>query len=136
MDEQFLDFDAPLTEAEMMAALLRELKSLAFIDIAGIYDENNKLLPVHQMAESVRRAIAGIEVDEIWSGTGHARELIGYTRKVKLWDKKGAIDSFMKHLGMFIERLEVKQTVTVQVQPFDIEERIELLTKNRIQGVN
>lgn len=130
----FVDFDKPMTEREMMDALLKELRSLAFIDIVGLYDENGRLKAVHKMDPSVRRAIASIEVDELWSGTGHAREVIGHVKKVKLWDKKGAIESFMKHLGMFIERIEVKKEVHVTVNHIDVNDRVDIL-KNRIKGL-
>ena len=133
MDEPVVDFSSPQDD---VTALISELKSLAFSDIGGLYDDNNCLKDIKTMPEALRRAIASIEVDEIWSGTGAAREIIGYTKRVKLWDKKGSIDSFMKHLGMFIERLETKSVVQVQVQQFDLDERIAMLTKNRVAGVN
>ena len=98
----------------MAQQLLDELHNLAFSDIAEMYDEANCLLPVQSMHPGIRRAIAGIETEELFHGTGHARELIGYTKKVKLWDKKSSIDSFMRHLGMFIDRLEQKQTIEIK----------------------
>lgn len=105
---------AELSDRQMMDTLLNELRSMAFIDIAGMYDGDNCLLSVHDMDPAVRRAIASIEVDELWSGSGGQREVIGHTKKVKLWDKRSSIETFMKHLGMFIDRLEQHQTITVQ----------------------
>lgn len=134
MDEQYVDFNAEMTEQEMMSALLKELRSLAFVDIGDLYDDNNNLLNVKDMPAGIRRAIAAIEVDEIYEGKGEMRMLVGYTRKVKLWDKKGSIEAFMKHLGMFVERLEVKKEVTYKVEKVDLDER-RLDIKNRV-GVN
>jgi phosphate starvation-inducible protein PhoH len=37
----------------------------------------------------------------------------------------------MKHLGMFIERLEVNSQVVVKVEQFDLDERLESL-----RGIN
>ena len=136
MDDQYVDFDAPQTEGEMMDALLKELRSLAFIDIAGLYDSAGRLKNVHEMAPAVRRAVASIEVDEIWSGTGAAREIVGLTKKVKLWDKKGSIETFMKHLGMFVERIEKTTKVEITVQKIDLDERIALLTGDRCSQRN
>lgn len=133
MEPDCVDFNDE--QKDDIKALIAELKSLAFSDIGGLYDENNCLRDIKDIPEALRRAVAAIEVDEIWSGTGYAREKIGETKKVKLWDKKGSIDSFMKHLGMFIERLEVKQNVTVQVQQFDIDER-KLEAKSRFPSAN
>ena len=134
MEPQDVDFNDPSTPnaantspQDDIKALIAELRSLAFSDIGGMYDENNCLKDIKDIPESLRRAIASIETDEIWSGTGHAREVIGHTKRVKLWAKDGSIEKFMKHLGMFIERLETKTTVTVQVQQFDLDERLDLL---------
>ena len=131
MEPEYVDFDAPLTQQEMMQALLQELRSLAFIDIAGLYDEAGRLKNVHDMDPAVRRAIASIDVDEIWSGTGAQREIVGHTKRVKLWDKKGSIESFMKHLGMFVERIEQQTKVEITVQKIDLDERIEMLCSHR-----
>ena len=105
---------APAHEDElktMAQQLLDELHNLAFSDVGEMYDGANCLLPVQSMHPGIRRAIASIETEELYHGSGHARELIGYTKKVKLWDKKSSIDSFMKSLGMFVERMEQRQTI-------------------------
>lgn len=135
MEPKDVDFNEPPSPQDDVKALIRELKSLAFSDIGGLYDENNCLRDIKDMPEALRRAVAGIEVDEIWSGTGHAREIIGHTKKVKLWDKKGSIDSFMKHLGMFIERIENTTKVEMVVNHVDLEERINEITRNRVAGI-
>lgn len=132
----FIDFDAPMTEREMMDALLKELRSLAFSDIAGMYDENNCLKDIADIDPALRKAIAGIETKEIFSGTGMAREKIGETKYVKLWAKDKSIENFMKHLGMFIERIEVKKDIQITVKQVDLDERVEQLKKSRMNGVN
>ena len=44
---------------------------------------------------------------EIWEGRGDDRQFVGYLKKYKIVDKKGALDSIAKHLGMFIDRQEL-----------------------------
>ena len=63
---------------------------------AVLYDDNGNLKDIHSIPEDARKAIAGIEVDEIWEGRGEEREQTGVTRKVKLWDN--ARSSSGKHL--------------------------------------
>jgi phage terminase small subunit len=107
-------YDTPQTAPAFKSEideLIYELRQIAFYDIADMYDEQNCLLPVQSMCPSIRRAIASIDTEEMYAGSGHARELIGYTKKVKLIDKKGAIEICLKKLGAFIERIEQKQTV-------------------------
>ena len=63
--------------------VLGELLRLARVDIAGAFDKNGKLKPIHEIPEDVRRAICGVEVDELFEGTGRDREQVGFTRKVR-----------------------------------------------------
>lgn len=128
MDEDTIDFDNPRTAAQQ---LLDELRSLAFTDIGEAYGDNNVLLDIKNMPISIRRAIASVETEELYQKFGGQQELMGYTRKIKLWDKRHAIETFMKHLGMFIERLEVKQDININVNHVDLDERIDIITKNR-----
>jgi hypothetical protein len=41
-------------------------------------------------------SVASVEVFEEFQGPGEDRQLIGYTKKVKLWDKNAAIDKLMR----------------------------------------
>jgi len=87
--------------------VLEEFGRIAFLDIGEAFDEQGNLLPIRQMPEGVRRAISGIEYEDIFSGRGEDRECTGRVAKIKLTDKKGALDSIAKHLGMFIERQQM-----------------------------
>jgi hypothetical protein len=45
--------------------VLAELVDIAFADLAEAFDEEGKLLPIQQMPARVRRAISGIDVEEL-----------------------------------------------------------------------
>ena len=88
--------------------VLRELLRLASVDIGAAYDGNGALLPLHDMPEDVRRCIAAVETDEITEkGEAGRVTVIGYTRKVKFWDKKGSLDSLGRYLKLFVDRVDV-----------------------------
>jgi len=115
-------YDTPQTAPAFKSEideLIHELRNIAYYDIADMYDEQNCLLPVQSMCPSIRRAIASIDTEEMYAGSGHARELIGYTKKVKLIDKKGAIETYLRKLGAFIDRMEQKQTIEIKRVSFN-----------------
>lgn len=81
--------------------VLLEYSRIAFLDLADAYHEKTgKLLPVHEMPEHVRRAIAKIETFEEFEGRGDDREYLGDTQKVEFSPKKPALDALGKHLGL------------------------------------
>ncbi len=81
--------------------VLEEYGKLAFLDIRKAFDQDGKLLPIHEMPADVAAAIAGLEAEDQYEGRGEERERIGRLHKIRLNDKKGALDSLAKHLGMF-----------------------------------
>lgn len=84
--------------------VLTEIARIAYVDVSRAYDEKGRLLPLHEMPEDVRRAIAGVEVaEERVDGV-----VVGEVRKVKFWDKKGSLDLLGRHLKLFTDVLEVK----------------------------
>lgn len=84
--------------------VLLELKRLATVDLGQAFDVNGRLLPIREMPEDVRRAIASVDVFEEWGPDGGAQ--LGELRRVKFWDKTKALESLGKHLRLFTERLE------------------------------
>lgn len=85
--------------------VLRELLRLARVDIAGAFDSEGRLRPIHEIPEDVRRAVAGVDVVER-DGT--------LTTKVRFWDKTRALELLGKHLRLFIERVEHSGNVTLE----------------------
>jgi hypothetical protein len=55
----------------------------------------------------VRRAIAGVEVTEEFEGRGAERKSVGFTKKVRFWEKTKALELLGKHLGIFKDRVEL-----------------------------
>lgn len=88
--------------------VLVELARISMADPAQAYGPDGKLLELHEMPESIRRAIASIDVDEIAVGKGGDRVVIGQTRKIKFWDKNTALTSLGKTraIRLFVEQLE------------------------------
>jgi phage terminase small subunit len=79
--------------------LIQEYAKIALSDIRTFYNEAGELLKPHELGDDAARAVQAIEVEEIYDGTGPERRQIGYTKRLKLWSKTGALDSLCKLLG-------------------------------------
>lgn len=86
--------------------ILLELKRLALADISQAFDEVGGLKPLKEIPEDVRRSISGLEVNELFEGSGDQKTAIGIARKVKFWDKNKALENLGKHLKLFTEKHE------------------------------
>lgn len=76
--------------------VLEELMNIAFADIGEIYHEDGSVLPMKDIPERVRRAVAGVEVTTLFAEGVD----IGEKRKVRLADKIRALDLLCKHLSL------------------------------------
>lgn len=77
--------------------ILGRVAMLARINVAALFDENGKMKPLHELEEHEALAIAGVEVEEIASGTGKKREVIGSVKKVRLRDPMAALRLLAEH---------------------------------------
>ncbi len=92
--------------------VLREMGYIGTADTAKAFDANGNLLPIHEIPEDVRRAIAGFELveerDENGEPTGHM------TKKVKFWDKNTSLLGLAKVFKMLTDKVEVKQQISLE----------------------
>jgi len=79
--------------------VLDEYAKIAFFDIRRIYNDDGSLLPIKDIDDDSAAAIAGIECFEETERAGEETIVTGILRKVKITDKKGALDSICKVLG-------------------------------------
>lgn len=84
-------------------SVIAELSKIVHADPRRAFDDNGALLQIKDWPDDLAGAIASVEVEELFTGSGRDRTWIGYTKKVKFWDKNSAIDKAMKHLGLYAE---------------------------------
>jgi len=93
--------------------VILELSRIALLDPKTLFDENGQLLPLADMPEAARRAIASIEIESPKSRPGAT------VTKIRLWDKPKALELIGRHLKMFVERVahEGKDGAPLAVAP-------------------
>lgn len=89
--------------------VVQELACLAFFDVRGLFDADGAPLPLHNIGEDMRRAVAGLEV----ARGGDAGEVL----KFKLADKIRALELLGRHLGIF-ERDNAQTKPTANITGF------------------
>lgn len=85
----------------------REIAAMAFIDIRGFYNENGTLKPPQEWTEQQAAAVASMEVEELYEGSGKDRTWIGYVKKIKLWSRLEANALLGAKHGIGVKKLEV-----------------------------
>lgn len=83
--------------------VLQEYARLAFHDPRKFFDESGNLKNVTELDDDTAAALAGMDVSAEKSEDGQ----VSFTKKIKIADKKGALDSVARHLGMFNDKLAV-----------------------------
>ena len=95
--------------------IIDELAKIAFADIRNFYNDNGALKNIKDLDDDAAGAILSVETFEEHSGYGADKEKIGDTKKIKLSDKKGALELLGKHLGIFKDKVTIEQD-----KPFEV----------------
>lgn len=82
------------------------LRDFAEVDVLDIFTEDGDLKPLSEIPPHARRAIASIEVKEVWEGRGDAAECYK-VKSIKLVDKRGSAELLGKYKKMFTDKVEV-----------------------------
>ena len=84
----------------------QEMYALSTVDVRCLYDASGTLLPVDKWPEHISVAVQAVETDELFSGGGKDREHIGYTKRVKFWDKNKSLEQLAKLHQLLTDKLE------------------------------
>jgi phage terminase small subunit len=107
-----------------VARVVEELRDILTADLAdGIDQDTGKLKPLHEWPVALRRALAGLDNEELteWDADSRKHEVIGHLRKVKLWSKTDSARELLKHLpgGYAAQKIEHEVTVTTLASDLD-----------------
>lgn len=101
----------------LVQRVLLELKRIAIADFREAWNDNGTLKDIKSLSPGIAACLASVEIEELYDGTGKDRTWIGYTKKIRFWNKNEALALLGKNLAMFIERHDHLVRGTVQVMP-------------------
>ena len=81
--------------------VLREYARIAFFDPRKLFRPDGTPKPIEALDDDTAAALVGIDVREEYEGAGEERVFTGYTKKYKLANKMGALNSLARHMGLF-----------------------------------
>lgn len=94
--------------------VLSELLKIATSDIRCLFDEKGAILKPDLWPDNIARCVSSIQVEELEEYIDGQKTFVGYTKKIKLWDKNRALEKLAKHLGLLIDKIEHSGKVTLE----------------------
>lgn len=82
--------------------VLKGIAEIATVDIGQAINEDGTLKPIHEIPEPVRRAISGIDIQEIKAG----EQAVGTVKRIRFWSKDKAFEMLGRHLELFTDKVK------------------------------
>ena len=97
---------------------LKEYAKIAFLNIKQAFNDDGTIKDIHEIPDNVAEAMAGLETSTIRTDDNK----FGTLHKIKISDKKGALDSIMRHLGGFEDKIKCEHTGELILKDKSLEE--------------
>jgi phage terminase small subunit len=109
-----------------------ESARVGFSDIRKLFGSGGRLLDPHEWDDDTAAAVASVERVALFGKGKDGLGQIGYTTKVKLWNKGDALDKLMKNLGGYKRDNEQKKDVLADL-PFEKLQALERFLSARVE---
>jgi len=97
--------------------VLKEYAKLAFFDPRDFFDKDDNLKRIVDLDDDSAAALAGMDIQVRFTKNKDGELVKDMVKKIKLIDKRGALDSVAKHLNMFDKDNNRKVTIeNIQVE--------------------
>lgn len=81
--------------------VLLEVARRSFFDPRKLFNADGSPKDITELDDDTVAALDGIDVQEVYSGSGQDRVFVGYVKKYRLANKDNSLDKLMKHLGLY-----------------------------------
>jgi len=115
ISQRLADQVAKMQERNMITAemVMAEYRKLAFFDPRNLFYPDGRPKEITELDDDTAAAVAGLDVREVI--TGEDDKDLCRIIKYKLTDKKGALDSIAKIMGMFVDKVEHSGDIKVEL---------------------
>lgn len=110
-----------------------EVRRLAFFDHRKLVDEHGDPRQLHELDADTAAAIAGIDLEEIFAGSGEDRRPIGVLKKYRAWNKTEALKMILQAFGALVEKHEISVTDDSELSELDRARRVAILLARGLQ---
>ena len=104
--------------------VLKRLAEIDQMDCLDILNDNGLVKPISQWPKIWRQFISGLDISDIFEGTGEERELVGLLKKIKWPDKLKNLELLGKHVSVQAFKEKMELTGDVRVEVTDARERV------------
>ena len=88
--------------------IVNEYAKLAFFNPANVFSSDGTVRDIQELEDNVTAAIKSIKIKEDFRYEDGEQVFDGYTKEISFADKKAALDSLGKFLGMFVDKSKVE----------------------------
>jgi phage terminase small subunit len=81
--------------------VIRELAKYLRFNVKSLVNSNGTMKSFDEMTDDESACIQSFEMTELWSGKGPDKRKIGELKRVKLVDKLGVADKFLRKFGVY-----------------------------------
>ena len=85
---------------------VRQLQRMVMFDPRKLFAPNGQPMAITDLDDDTAMVISGLDVLEEYEGSGKDRVFKGYTKKYKLADRLGAVNTALKMFGKLSDRVE------------------------------
>jgi phage terminase small subunit len=86
--------------------VLQEIAKLAFNDPRKFFESDGSLKRIQDLDDDTAACIAGMEVIELFEGSGEQKHAYGLLKKIKIADKGHNLERLGRHLKLFTDKTE------------------------------
>lgn len=95
--------------------ILDEIRQIGTASLKEIFNDDHTLKPISEWPEACVKALAGIEIQELFDFQDGEKDKVGEVKKIKMLDKLRALELLGKQQGMFAQKHEIHGKMTLEM---------------------